>query len=267
MIARQIDKPPETILDLGTGNGAIALGLARYYPAAQVTAVDLSEEALALARENTGGRRATAEHVTLVRSNWFAELPPALRFDLIVANPPYLSADEAAQTAPEVKVHEPAAALAAADDGLADLRVIIAGAPRFLAPGGWLALETGITQHAELARLATAAGFKRTESLQDLTGRDRFLLAWQRLRWAGTSLRPHGAKQGPRDDVCRQADRGMRAQERARPPRADSALSARADGGQGRVVAGPSVLVVMARGRGRRSRTRRLSRRATSTFA
>lgn len=174
---RQIT-PPETILDLGTGTGAIALGLAKYFPGAQVTAVDLSEEALALARENTAAAGLT-ERVTLVRSNWFAGLPPALRFDLIVANPPYLSAEETAQAAPEVNVHEPAAALTAAEDGLADLRAIIAGAPRFLAPGGWLALETGITQHAELARLAAAAGFKRTESLPDLTGRDRFLLAWQ----------------------------------------------------------------------------------------
>ena len=168
---------PEMILDLGTGSGAIALGLAKHFPAAQVTAVDLSEEALALARENTTAAGLSAR-VTLVRSNWFAELPPALRFDLIVANPPYLSAEETAQAAPEVNVHEPASALTAADGGLADLRAILAGAPRFLTPGGWLALETGITQHAELARLAADAGFKRTESLTDLTGRDRFLLAW-----------------------------------------------------------------------------------------
>ena len=169
---------PETILDLGTGSGAIALGLAKYFPQAQVTGVDLSEEALALARENTA-TAGLGERVTLVRSDWFNELPPALRFDLIVANPPYLSAEETAEAAPEVNVHEPASALTAADGGMADLRAILAGAPRFLAPGGWLAMETGIAQHAELNRLAADAGFKRTESLQDLTGRDRFFLAWQ----------------------------------------------------------------------------------------
>lgn len=175
--ARQI-RPPDTLLDLGTGSGAIALGLARHFPGAAVTAVDLSEEALALARENAAAA-GLAGRVTFVRSNWFADLPPALRFDLIVANPPYLSAEETAQAQPEVNVHEPASALTAGEGGLADLRAILAGAPRFLAAGGWLALETGIAQHAELARLATEAGFTRTESLPDLTGRDRFLLAWR----------------------------------------------------------------------------------------
>ena len=168
---------PATILDLGTGSGAIALGLAQHYPAARVTAVDLSDEALALAGENAAAC-GLAERVTLLRSNWYADLPPEGRYELIVANPPYLSAEETAQAAPEVNGHEPAQALTAAEGGLADLRAILAGAPRFLAPGGWLALETGITQHAELARLAAGAGFKRTESLPDLAGRDRFLLAW-----------------------------------------------------------------------------------------
>ena len=139
--------------------------------------MDLSDEALALARENAASS-VLAGRVTFVRSNWFDALPPDSRYDLIVANPPYLSAEETAETAPEVNGHEPASALTAADGGLADLRAIITDAPRFLAPDGWLALETGITQHAELSRLAADAGFKRTESLTDLTGRDRFLLAW-----------------------------------------------------------------------------------------
>lgn len=169
--------PPGAILDLGTGSGAIALGLARQYPDASVMAVDLSEEALALARENATAS-GMAERVTFLRSNWFAAVHPDARFNLIVANPPYLSAEEVAQTAPEVHAHEPAVALGSADGGLADLKVILADAPRFLAAGGCLAVETGIAQHAELARLAATAGFTRTQSLPDLTGRDRFLLAW-----------------------------------------------------------------------------------------
>jgi len=178
LVTSRQGEPPATILDLGTGSGAIALALAKHYPAASVTAVDSSVEALALAGENAAAC-GLAGRVTLVRSSWFAALPPDARFDLIVANPPYLSADEVAQAAPEVRGHEPAQALVSAAGGLADLGAILAGAPRFLAPGGRLALETGIAQHAELGRLAAAAGFKRTESQPDLTGRDRYLLAWK----------------------------------------------------------------------------------------
>ncbi len=176
VVERQV-QPPASILDLGTGSGAIALGLAKHYPQALVTAVDLSEEALALAQENATAC-GLAERVALRRSSWFSELPPESRFDLIVANPPYLSAEETAQTTPEVQGYEPVKALTAADGGLADLRQILADAPRFLATGGMLALETGIAQHAELARLAANGGFKRTESLPDLTGGDRFMLVW-----------------------------------------------------------------------------------------
>jgi release factor glutamine methyltransferase len=178
LLVSRLAAAPAAILDLGTGSGAIALGLAKQFPDAAVTAVDLSAEALALARENAGAS-GLADRVNFLQSNWFEAVPIEARFALIVANPPYLSAEETAEAAPEVNGHEPAAALTAAEGGLADLRTIIAGAPRFLAAGGWLALETGIAQHAELARLAAEAGFKRTESLPDLTGRDRFLLAWR----------------------------------------------------------------------------------------
>jgi release factor glutamine methyltransferase len=106
-------------------------------------------------------------------------VPAPAQFELIVANPPYLSSEETAQTAPEVHAHEPVSALTAAEGGLADLRKIVADAPPHLATGGLLALETGIAHHAELGRLAREAGFEKIESRQDLTGRDRFVLAWR----------------------------------------------------------------------------------------
>lgn len=169
--------PPSSILDLGTGSGAIALALAQKFPDARVVAIDASEEALALARENAQGL-GLVPRVEFRRSHWFDDLSAAAKFDLIAANPPYLSAEETASTAPEVRGFEPASALTAADGGLADLRAIIAGAPKFLAAGGMLALETGIAQHTALLKLAMDAGFSRVESRPDFTGRDRFVLAW-----------------------------------------------------------------------------------------
>lgn len=169
---------PTRILDLGTGTGAIALSLAQAYPAASVVAVDSNQDALVLARENAAAVGLT-ERVCFLASNWYSALQVEARFDLIVSNPPYLSAAETAETAAEVRGFEPWSALTAADEGLADLRAIIVGAPVFLATGGVLMLETGITQHAQLKQSAYDVGFKRVEGRQDLTGRDRYLLLWR----------------------------------------------------------------------------------------
>lgn len=166
----------QRILDLGTGSGAIALALAKAFLSAEVVAVDMSKDALALAGENTAACDLSGR-VTLLESDWFARVPKEQRFDLIVANPPYLTAEETAQTSLEVRGFEPAGALTAAEDGLANLRQIIAEAPAFLSDGGLLALETGIGQHARLLEWVTAAGYVGGESRQDLTGRDRFILA------------------------------------------------------------------------------------------
>jgi len=171
-------KPPVRVLDLGTGAGAIALALAKAFPETQVTAVELSDEALALAAENVAAS-GFAERVKLLKSAWFAEIGRDERYDLIVSNPPYLTDAETDEASPEVRQFEPRSALVAADAGLADLRAIIAAAPGFLADGGLLALETGITQHAELVRFAGERGLERIESRRDLTGRDRFLVAWR----------------------------------------------------------------------------------------
>ncbi|MFA6289157.1 MAG: peptide chain release factor N(5)-glutamine methyltransferase [Opitutaceae bacterium] len=171
--------PPSAILDLGTGSGVIALALAKLYAGAQVLAVDRSDEALALARENADVL-GLAGQVTFLRSNWFEAMSAGgAGYDLIVSNPPYLTQDETEAAEPEVRTHEPVSALTSEDAGMADLRKIIVGAPTFLKPAGVLALETGITQHAALKALLEATGFTRIESRQDLTGRDRFVFAWR----------------------------------------------------------------------------------------
>jgi release factor glutamine methyltransferase len=167
--------PPARILDLGTGSGAIALALAAAFSEAAVIGVDRSEDALALARENAAVTGA-GDRVSFRLSDWFAAVRGEV-FDLIVANPPYLSAEEAATTPAEVREHEPVSALSAPDEGLSDLRTIIADAPRFLQAGGRLALETGMAQHTQLLTALKEAGFAEAESRADLAGRDRFVFA------------------------------------------------------------------------------------------
>ncbi|MFO8027522.1 MAG: peptide chain release factor N(5)-glutamine methyltransferase [Opitutales bacterium] len=167
--------PPKRILDLGTGSGALALALAALYPDAEVTATDQSAEALAVAQENAE-TFVSGSSIQFVQGSWFDCIGGQERFDLIVANPPYLTEAEMKSAEPEVAGHEPVAALVAGPDGLDDLRRIIAGAKAHLAEGGLLALETGIDQHAPLDRLAAEAGLQG-ESLNDLSGRPRFYFA------------------------------------------------------------------------------------------
>lgn len=177
IIAELKERPPARVLDLGTGTGAIALALACAFTGAVVAATDVSADALALASENVVAVGLN-ERVLLRSSRWFDAIVPDERFALIVSNPPYLSAAETAQTAPEVRDFEPAAALTAAEEGLADLREIMTQAPRHLEAGGLLALETGIGHHGRLLQFAAQAGFARAESRRDLTGRDRYVFAW-----------------------------------------------------------------------------------------
>ena len=161
-------------LDLGTGSGAIALALAQERPAWKVEALDASEDALALARENAAAL-GLADRVAFARSDWFGAVTDA--YDLIVSNPPYLTDAEVAEAEPEVRLHDPMAALVAPDDGLADLRRILTDTPKFLRPGGWVVLETGIEQHAALADISRAAGLAEGQGRPDLSGRPRFWMA------------------------------------------------------------------------------------------
>jgi release factor glutamine methyltransferase len=167
---------PGRFVDLGTGSGALALALAQAWPEAKCWATDISEDALALTTENRD-TLGLQDRVEVLKSDWFAVLPADTKFELIVANPPYLTAAEVAETQPEVKDHEPAVALSTAEDGMDALATIIAEAQDWLTPGGLLAMETGIAQHAELVERLNAAGYADVQSRQDLTERDRFVFA------------------------------------------------------------------------------------------
>ena len=140
------------VLDLGTGSGAIAAALARAWPAARIWASDLCPDALAVARANF------ARHAPAVRGV-AADLVAPFRsgtFDLIVSNPPYVSDVELSRLAPEVRDHEPRAALGGGPDGLAVIRRLLAEVPRALAAGGWLVMEIGAGQAAAVRELVAA---------------------------------------------------------------------------------------------------------------
>lgn len=158
------------VLDLATGSGAVALAIAAERPLARVLATDLSEAAVDTADSNAA-RLGLAGRVEVRAGNWYQPVA-GQRFDLIVGNPPYIAPDDP-RVAPEVRRYEPPQALFAGADGLAALREVIAGAPRHLLSGGWLALEHGNTQAADVRGLFVSAGFEAVRTHSDLAGRDR----------------------------------------------------------------------------------------------
>lgn len=153
------------ILDLGTGSACLAVTLALELPQACVTAVDVSPAALTVARDNA--QRLGAQ-VEFVESDWFAALPPQ-RFDLIVANPPYVAASDPHLGEGDLRF-EPMGALTDHADGLAAIRKIVAAAPVWLNAGGWLCFEHGWDQAAAARELLAVAGFAGIEQQRDLAG-------------------------------------------------------------------------------------------------
>ncbi|NIF28592.1 peptide chain release factor N(5)-glutamine methyltransferase [Pantoea sp. Tr-811] len=163
---------PAKVLDLGTGTGAIALALASDCPAWQVTAVDRVDEAVALAERNR--QRLGLGNVQVLASHWFSNLA-GQRFNMILSNPPYIRAADPHLVEGDVRF-EPSSALVAGVDGLDDLRVIVAQAPHHLLPGGWLLLEHGYDQAADVRALLSTQGFTDVASRVDLGGHERISL-------------------------------------------------------------------------------------------
>ena len=189
-LALQCLKPSESALppqagvwaDLGTGSGALAVALARSLPGWQGHAVDLSAEALELARVNLQSL-VPSPCWTLHQGSWWEPLGPWWgNVHLVVSNPPYIPRVQVQGLEPVVRDHEPHLALSGGDDGLDCCRALIAGAPRALAPGGWLLLEHHHDQSEAVLVLLRDAGLEAVQARPDLQGVMRFALARRPLR-------------------------------------------------------------------------------------
>lgn len=158
-----------TIVDLGTGSGAIALAIASERPHCRILATDASERALAVARANA--QRLAIGNVEFLHGEWFAPLAGRV-FDLIASNPPYIAEGDPHLDAGDVRF-EPRAALASGPDGLDAIRLLAARSPTHLTTGGWLLLEHGYDQQTSVRSLLASHGFQDITGYRDLAGNAR----------------------------------------------------------------------------------------------
>lgn len=163
---------PCALLDLGTGTGAIALALKSERPDADVWAVDRMPDAAALARANSA---ALGLPIEVRDGSWFEPLADAPRFAMIVSNPPYIDGADPHLEEGDVRF-EPRSALVADEQGLADIRLIVAGAPAHLCQGGWLLLEHGWEQGALVRQLLLQQGYCQVETVRDYGDNERVTL-------------------------------------------------------------------------------------------
>lgn len=175
LVELALERAPQggRILDLGTGSGAIAIALAHARADLQVSALDVSRAALEVAQQNAAHNLAgRGNAVRLLHSDWYDALPAGERFALIVANPPYIVAGDAHLSQGDLRF-EPIGALTDHADGLSALRTIVNGAATHLVPGGWLLMEHGYDQAAQVRELLIAQGYQEVQSWQDLAGIER----------------------------------------------------------------------------------------------
>ena len=164
-----------SILDLGTGSGAIAVAFAKFIANAKITAIDISDDALTVAKDNAT-KHNVAKQIEFIKSNWYENLG-SKKYDYIVSNPPYVARAERPEIADETYLFEPEIALYAADNGLANYKTIISTARQYLADGGKLLLEIGYLQKNALAEILKEYGFG-FEIKTDLAGHDRVIVSY-----------------------------------------------------------------------------------------
>ena len=169
-----IEKPVKSVLELGTGSGAIAITLACEWKEVHVTAIDISEDALSLARSNAE-KYNVQNKIHFLKSDWFETVRGS--FDLIISNPPYIGLIEQDKISAEVLKFDPKIALFAGHDGLDAYRKIIPKLIKFLNPHGLVVLETGASQSNQVKYMMNAVGFIDAKIVEDLSGKDRLVTA------------------------------------------------------------------------------------------
>jgi release factor glutamine methyltransferase len=172
-LARHFERP--RIVDVGTGSGAIVVALAHKLAGAGITAIDLSEAALTVTRENALRNHAGAQ-IRFLHGDLLAPVADE-KFEIVASNPPYVPDGDRALMAVEVREYEPAVALFGGEDGLDVYRRLIPAAHDALVPGGFIALEIGFKQAEAIERLLTASGFRKIEFTPDLQGIPRVACA------------------------------------------------------------------------------------------
>lgn len=166
--AAKLLRPQESVLDMCTGSGCILLALLSMVPDLQGTGVDISKQALLVAKENATENALSA---TWICSNLFEKVDGT--FDMIVSNPPYIPTEEISTLMPEVQEFEPVSALDGGLDGLDFYRILAEQAPRYLCPGGYFLCEIGYNQAEDVSDLLAIQGFIHIQVIQDLAGKDR----------------------------------------------------------------------------------------------
>jgi release factor glutamine methyltransferase len=168
------------ILDIGTGSGCIAVSIAHQNKDTRITAIDISPDALNLAKQNSV-KHGVAERITFLQGDLFAPLAPGSNFDLVVSNPPYIAQNEFAGLAPDVRDHEPRVALDGGSDGLRFYRRIAAGVLQYLKAGGRLLAEIGFSQEeAVRGILSQYPELELGPTLKDTSGHARVIQARKR---------------------------------------------------------------------------------------
>ena len=167
-----IGKPRKTVLELGTGSGVIAVTLACEWKEVQVTAIDISEDALLLAQINAE-KFNVQDKIHFLKSDWFDNVEGM--FDLIISNPPYVGWMEQDEISIEVKKYDPEIALFAGNDGFDAYKRIIPNLAKFLNPDGFVVLEIGASQSKKVKNMMNSFGFFDVEIVKDLFGKDRLI--------------------------------------------------------------------------------------------